>query len=216
MAACAVTAFWGQCRLGELLPSTLAVLLSVPFPTRSHFKRSLRNPHSCILHLPRTKTRHHSQDVILVDQHPSVNPISLLKIHLRTNIVPNDAHIFLFVLHKALSLSQNPCSSNGAMKYGSLSGTLEPQVTAFGSVARLNCSWWAFPQRSLKRLVVGPQIPFSVIGDHLMILPLITSAIYILSSIGAGVVRRPPFGASHWLGGRHLGLAIGLPFGPSP
>ena len=96
VAACAVTAFWGQCRLGELLPSTLAVLLSIPFPTRSHFKRSLRNPHSCILHLPRTKTHRHGQDVVLVDQHPSVNPISLLKMHLRTNIVPNDAHIFSF------------------------------------------------------------------------------------------------------------------------
>ena len=59
VAACATTAFWGQCRLGELLPSSLSTLLSSPFPTRSGFKRSVRNPQSCSLHLPCTKTHQH-------------------------------------------------------------------------------------------------------------------------------------------------------------
>lgn len=96
VAACAATAFWGQCRLGELLPSSSAVLLSVPFPSRSGFVRSLRNPQACLLRLPSTKTHHHGQDIILVDQRRPINPISLLKSHLRINKVPNDDHIFSY------------------------------------------------------------------------------------------------------------------------
>jgi hypothetical protein len=96
VAACAATAFWGQCRLGELLPSTPAALLSTPFPTRAGFKRSVRNPQSCILHLPRTKTHHHGQDIVLVDQCAAVNPILLLKRHLRMSAIPDDAHIFSY------------------------------------------------------------------------------------------------------------------------
>jgi hypothetical protein len=42
--ACATTAFWGQCRLGELLPSSKKSSLSTPLPTRTDFKRSIRNP----------------------------------------------------------------------------------------------------------------------------------------------------------------------------
>jgi hypothetical protein len=96
VAACAVTAFWGQCRLGELIPSSSAALLSTPFPIRSSFVRSVRNPKSCFLHLPHTKTHLHGQDIVLVDQRAPINPISLLKIHLRLNNVPNDGHIFSY------------------------------------------------------------------------------------------------------------------------
>jgi hypothetical protein len=96
VAACATTAFWGQCRLGELLPSSASILLSNPFPTRSGFKRSLRNPLSCILHLPRTKTHRQGQDIVLVDQSPPINPIALLKRHLRINNMPNDTHLFSY------------------------------------------------------------------------------------------------------------------------
>lgn len=79
VAACATTAFWGQCRLGELLPSTLSTPSSTPFPTHSDFKRSWQNPHSCLLHLLRTKTHHHGQDVVLVNQLAPINPISLIR-----------------------------------------------------------------------------------------------------------------------------------------
>ena len=96
VAACAATAFWGQCRLGELLPSSLATSLSTPFPTRSGFNRSLRNPQSCIFHLPRTKTHHNGQDIVLVDQCSPINPIFLLKNHLRVNNIPKDEHIFSY------------------------------------------------------------------------------------------------------------------------
>ena len=94
VAACAATAFWGQCRLGELLPVSPSLPFPIPLPTRSDFKRSLRNPKSCLLHLPRTKTHYHGQDVVLVDQHEPLNPILLLKNHLHINGVPFDSHIF--------------------------------------------------------------------------------------------------------------------------
>jgi hypothetical protein len=102
VAACAVTAFWGQCRLGELLPSSLALLLSIPFPTRSCFMRSLRNPEACILRLPHTKTHKHGQDVVLVDQRAPINPINLLKSHLRLNHIQHDSFLFSYTSAGAL------------------------------------------------------------------------------------------------------------------
>jgi hypothetical protein len=99
VAACAVTAFWGQCRLGELLPISSSISASSSLsslPTRSDFKRSVRNPLSCLLRLPTTKTHHHGQDVVLVDQRAPINPISLLKSHLRVNSVRSDSHIFSY------------------------------------------------------------------------------------------------------------------------
>jgi hypothetical protein len=97
VAACATTAFWGQCRLGELLPLSLLSTPLLSFPTRTDFKRSTRNPQSCILHLPVTKTHRHGQDVVLVDQESLINPISLLKNHIRRNNVQKDAHIFSYI-----------------------------------------------------------------------------------------------------------------------
>ena len=96
VAACATTAFWGQCRLGELLPSSSQPSPPLLLPTRSHFKRSVRNPQSCILRLPTTKTHRHGQDVVLVDQEPPINPITLLKHHVRLNDVQGNAHIFSY------------------------------------------------------------------------------------------------------------------------
>ena len=96
VAACAATAFWGQCRLGELLPVSAPSLPTTQLPSRSDFKRSIRNPQSCILHLPHTKTHRHGQDVVLVDQRAPINPITLLKNHLRVNGVHTDEHIFSF------------------------------------------------------------------------------------------------------------------------
>jgi hypothetical protein len=97
VAACATTAFWGQCRLGELLPSSVAASLSTSLPTRADFKRSLRNSQSCILHLPKTKTHHQGHDVVLVDQRAPIDPIVSLKVHLRVNGVPRDKPIFSYL-----------------------------------------------------------------------------------------------------------------------
>ena len=101
VAACAVTAFWGQCRLGELLPTSSALPLSVLFklfPTRSAFVRSLRNPKACLLRLPHTKTHSQGQDVVLVDQRHPINPILLLKSHLRLNNIRHDSFLFSYTL----------------------------------------------------------------------------------------------------------------------
>lgn len=96
IAACAVVAFWGQCRLGELLPISSSSSNISSLPKRSDFKRSLRNPHSCILRLPSTKTDRHGQDVVLVDQRAPINPISLLKTHIRINRVAINEHLFTY------------------------------------------------------------------------------------------------------------------------
>ena len=96
VAACATTAFWGQCRLGELLSPSIHLSSSdsESLPTRSDFKRSLSNPQSCILHLPRTKTHRHGEDVILVDQLDPINSIALLKNHIRVNNISSSTHLF--------------------------------------------------------------------------------------------------------------------------
>lgn len=108
VAACAVTAFWGQCRLGELLPPSLLPVPPHSLPTRSDFKRSVRNPQSCLLHLPVTKTHRHGQDVVLVDQETPINPITLLKTHIRRNNVSGSSHIFSYCTPSgALSLTKN-------------------------------------------------------------------------------------------------------------
>jgi hypothetical protein len=96
VAACAATAFWGQCRLGELLPPSTTLPPPSPLPVRSDFKRSVKNPQSCLLHLPATKTHRLGQDVVLVDQCRPINPISLLKNHIRVSDVPSNSHIFSY------------------------------------------------------------------------------------------------------------------------
>lgn len=59
--------------LGELLPASSSLLFPVPLPTYSHFKRSLQNPKSCLLHLLRTKTHYNGQDVVwLINVSPSI------------------------------------------------------------------------------------------------------------------------------------------------
>lgn len=96
VAACAATAFWGQCRLGELLPSSSSAPPPTSLPLRSDLKKSLKNHLSCILHLPRTKTHRHGQDVVLVDQRRPIDPISLLKNHIRVNNLHRDQPLFSF------------------------------------------------------------------------------------------------------------------------
>jgi hypothetical protein len=97
IAACATTAFWGQCRLGELLPSSQTSPQTTSFPVRSGFRRSTRNTHSFTLQLPRTKTHRHGQEVVLVSQKPAVNPIALLHKHLSVNNMPGDSHLFSYI-----------------------------------------------------------------------------------------------------------------------
>ena len=108
VAACAVTAFWGQCRLGELLPTSLASPIDMAFPTRSGLWKSLRNPHSYLLHLPRTKTSRHGEDIVLVNQHSPIDPISLLNNVIQVNMIPEDGHIFSYKTPDGLSPLTKP------------------------------------------------------------------------------------------------------------
>lgn len=96
VAACAVTAFWGQCRLGELLPTSSSPSLTSSLPTRADFRKSDRNPQSYNLHLPRTKTHIHGQNVVLVDQRAPINPLSLLKNHIHVNNMPASGFLFTY------------------------------------------------------------------------------------------------------------------------
>jgi hypothetical protein len=108
VAACATTAFWGQCCLGELLPCSSSPLSLSSLPTCSDFKRSKNNPQSFLLHLPTTKTHRHGEDVVLVDQEDRINPISLLMNHIRVNAIPQDVHIFSYTASgKTLSLTRD-------------------------------------------------------------------------------------------------------------
>jgi hypothetical protein len=93
--ACAVTAFWGQCRLGELLPSSLS-FTPTSFPARLDFKESVRNSLAYVIHLPQTKTRRHGQEVVLVSQRKAIDPIRLLKRHLHINHTPDHEHLFSY------------------------------------------------------------------------------------------------------------------------
>ncbi|KAJ6448084.1 hypothetical protein C8R47DRAFT_928037, partial [Mycena vitilis] len=72
--AAACVAFWGQCRLGELLPvSALPAATKFP-PRRRHLTPSSRNKNSRTLRLPRTKTKKTGDDVVLVAQDSPLDP----------------------------------------------------------------------------------------------------------------------------------------------
>ena len=102
IAACATMAFWGQCRLGELLPSSLLILLSVLFPLRSSLRRSARNPKAYVVRLPHTKTHLDGQDIVLVEQCDPINPIALLLKHLQINNIPQDTFLFSYMTPEGL------------------------------------------------------------------------------------------------------------------
>ncbi|PPQ81995.1 hypothetical protein CVT24_009886 [Panaeolus cyanescens] len=102
VAACAATSFWGQCRLGELLPTSAS--LSHPhisnLPSRSHLRRSasrkLRDS-SFKLYLPRTKTKHEGDTVVLNARSHHSNPLPLLRRHLAANPLPSNTPLFAYI-----------------------------------------------------------------------------------------------------------------------
>ena len=218
VAACAVTAFWGQCRLGELLPPYPLSLPPSPLPLRSDFKRSLKNPHACILRLPRTKTHHHGQDVVLVHQCPPINPISLLKNHIWANSVRHDDVLFSFI---------------------STSGRVILSKKFF--LRRCNAIWstLGFPRTTghcfriggtTELLVAGipPDIVKAMgrwssesIGARWTTLRQAIFGIFVFSVVGASAVRNVDLFCGlpmvcHCPGGRLLWVSHWLPIGPSP
>src|SRR6266700_7407902 len=85
IAACALIAFWGQCRLGELLSSAASDLSTASKPARTHFTCSLRSRSAHTLLLPQTKTARAGEKVVLVPQSGILDPIACIESHLTIN-----------------------------------------------------------------------------------------------------------------------------------
>ena len=96
VACAAVLAFWGQCRLGELLPPSSSSTYTSVTPARSDVTYSRHDKDAISIHLPRTKTHRSGQDIIIVSQLEPLNPISLLRIHLRINGLPKSSPLFSY------------------------------------------------------------------------------------------------------------------------
>ncbi|KAJ7477503.1 DNA breaking-rejoining enzyme [Mycena latifolia] len=94
--AAACVAFWGQCRLGELLPISSSSHASKYLPTRQHLSKSSRNKRSTILRLPRTKTKIQGEDVTLVAQSAPLDPRTALDMHLIANKCGDSTSLFTY------------------------------------------------------------------------------------------------------------------------
>jgi len=63
---CTLIAFWGQCRIGELLCNSQSDISSSNVPRRTNISHSSQKGVSSVtIHLPRTKTHHHGDDIII-------------------------------------------------------------------------------------------------------------------------------------------------------
>ncbi|KAB5589207.1 hypothetical protein CTheo_7350 [Ceratobasidium theobromae] len=96
--AAALTAFWGQCRLGELLGSSRTKHNPSCLPSRSSFRITSPPDLAAELLLPRTKTNQaHGQTVFLTSQRQCLSPIKAMENHLTINTpIPLDHHRFAF------------------------------------------------------------------------------------------------------------------------
>ncbi|KAJ7734594.1 DNA breaking-rejoining enzyme [Mycena metata] len=92
--AAACVAFWGQCRLGEILPISGSDTALAHKPTRAHVSRSHRDKRATKLRLPRTKTKKSGDDVVLVAQDKPIDPEIALRMHLQVNCLPSSAPLF--------------------------------------------------------------------------------------------------------------------------
>lgn len=106
--ACATIAFWAQCRLGELLPTSSSITPQNSLPTRAHIHPAKNNTSARNLRLPRTKTHASGEDVTITPQNFPINPIAALNNHLHLNLL--DASLPLF----AFSTSCGPRNLNRA------------------------------------------------------------------------------------------------------
>jgi hypothetical protein len=96
-AAVANTAFWSQCRLGEILSPRAKSYNPTMNPMAYHLKPSTTPAGSRILHLPNTKTRGKRGDnVYLCRQLDKTDPISALANHFSVNNITNDLPLFCY------------------------------------------------------------------------------------------------------------------------
>jgi hypothetical protein len=93
--AAACVAFWGQCRLGELLPVSRSPGAAKFLPTRRHISQSTRSDRATILRLPRTKTKKNGDDVLVAQKNP-INPTIALNAHLTVNAIADTLPLFAY------------------------------------------------------------------------------------------------------------------------
>ncbi|KAF8163727.1 hypothetical protein B0H34DRAFT_696615 [Crassisporium funariophilum] len=177
VAACAVTAFWGQCRLGKLLSSSSYDLSTMKRPSRSAFQQSKTSDCTHILCLPQTKTKCSGNGIVLIHQHNNTDPLSLIQNHFRINNLHETMPLFCYQTPKGLDHSQNTFSLNAATPYGQTLDTLAHQATASKSEVQQSSFLPVFRQMLLKPWVNGLPIPSCTIGAISNQLHLSTSKI---------------------------------------
>lgn len=95
--ACACTAFWALCRLGELLPNSATTFDASRYPLVSHI--SLLPSNEFKLFLPWTKVKRQAgEPVYLSQQHGPSNPISVMHRHLLSTQTPGSL-LFSYTIH---------------------------------------------------------------------------------------------------------------------
>jgi hypothetical protein len=95
--AAATTAFWSQCRLGELLSDKESSHDPSKFPSISDLSPDITTHGSRKLHLPWSKTtRSLGADVFICRQSDISDPISALLAHLASNAIPPDYPLFSY------------------------------------------------------------------------------------------------------------------------
>ena len=93
--ACALTAFWGLCWMGELLPLSSHITSPLRWPSRSNLQPL---DDGFVLSLPWTKTgKWNTQQVFLAPQLHQLNPISALSNHLKINNPGSNLPLFSFL-----------------------------------------------------------------------------------------------------------------------
>nr|GAT48555.1 DNA breaking-rejoining enzyme [Mycena chlorophos] len=96
--AAACMAFWGQCRLGEILYTSKKDPQSEHKPSRADVSNSVRESGSLVVRIPRTKTKKQGDDVVLVPQVGPLNPVVALRMHLIASAsLPTSAPLFAYV-----------------------------------------------------------------------------------------------------------------------
>lgn len=92
--ACALLAFWGLARLGELLPNRLSDDLS-RLPKTMDFHANGND--SFLLHLPWTKTKLWlGHEIIIPKQHHPYDPLSAMSTHLKHKDRPSSSTLFAY------------------------------------------------------------------------------------------------------------------------
>ena len=96
--AAAATAFWGQCRLGELMGTSRVRHNPIVFPSRSSTSIITSSTSFFDVRLPRTKTSQLAGEQIrITSQHGRADPIYAFRNHLYiNNHFPPSSHIFSF------------------------------------------------------------------------------------------------------------------------